>query len=125
MIPFTPYQTALLAWGVAAHCLADWLLQNHWMNAEKTDLRKLGGWVHAGIHGAVSALVFPWPAALALAAAHLIIDTRTPLVWWGRIVQQSDPEQAGAAYIPFTMGRDQAAHIVCIAVAAWACGVIR
>jgi hypothetical protein len=118
----TTAQTSFLAWGVVAHCAADWFLQNHWMNVEKTDLRKLGGWVHAGIHGVAAALVFPWQAAVALALAHLLIDTRTPLVWWGRVVQQSTPEQAGAAYIPFAMGRDQAAHVLCIAVAAWWCG---
>lgn len=119
---FTAHQTILLAWGLVAHCAADWFLQNHWMNAEKTDLRKLGGYVHAASHGLCAALVFPWPAAVALAVAHLVIDTRTPLAWWGKAVHQSTPEQAGPAYIPFAMGRDQAAHVLCIALAAWLCG---
>jgi hypothetical protein len=33
--------TELLAWGVAAHIVADWLLQNHWMASHKADR---GGW---------------------------------------------------------------------------------
>lgn len=119
---FTVQQTILLAWGLVAHCAADWLLQNHWEATEKTDLRKLGGYLHAATHGLCALFVFPWPAALALAAAHLVIDTRKPLEWWGCLTKQSSPEQAGPAYIPFAMGRDQAAHIACIAVAAWLCG---
>jgi hypothetical protein len=117
-----PTQTSLLVWGVVAHLVADWLLQNAWMNAEKVDLRKLGGWIHAWLHVVAAVTVFPFWPALALGVAHLLIDTRVPLVWWGRVIQQSSPEQAGVAYIPFAMGRDQAAHVLCIAIAAWLCG---
>lgn len=122
MIPFNLGQTTLLVWGIAAHCLADWFLQNHWQATTKTDLRKLGGWVHAALHGLCAAMVFPWPYAAVLAVLHLLIDTRKPLEWWGRLVGQSAPEQAGPAYIPFAMGRDQAAHLICIALAAWLAG---
>lgn len=122
MIPFTVQQTVLFAWGCVAHCAADWFLQNHWQATNKTNLRHPAGYVHAGLHGLFAAAVFPWPVALALAVAHLLIDTRKPLEWWGRVVRQSTPEQAGPAYIPFAMGRDQAAHVLCIALAAWICG---
>lgn len=117
-----PHQVSLFVGGLIAHCAADWFFQNHWQAQHKTDLRHPAGYVHAGIHGLAALLVFPWPAALALAVAHLLIDTRTPLVWWGRLFRQSTPEEAGAAYVPFAMGRDQAAHLLCIAAAAWLCG---
>lgn len=119
---FSVAQTCLLAWGIVAHCVADWFLQNHWQSTTKTDLRQIGGWVHAGIHGIAAAVVFPWPYAVGLSVAHLIIDTRKPLIWWGTLMRQSTPDQAGPAYIPFAMGRDQAAHVICIAVAAWMAG---
>ncbi len=118
----TTAQTILLGWGLVAHCAADWFLQNHWQNAEKSNPRLVGGYVHAALHALCAALVFPWPVALALGLAHWFIDLRWPLVKWGELVRQSTPEQAGAAYIPFAMGRDQAAHILCTALAAWWCG---
>lgn len=121
-MPFTAAQTTLFVWGSVAHYAADWFLQNHWMATTKADLRKSGGYVHAGLHGLCALLVFPWPYALALTVAHLLIDTRKPLEWWGRLVGQSTPEQAGPAYIPFAFGRDQAAHFLCIALAAYLSG---
>ena len=95
------------------------------MATTKTDLRKLGGWLHAVTHLGAALLVFPVGWAIALAVAHLLIDTRLPLVWWGKLFRQSTPEQAGAAYVPFAMGRDQAAHLLTIAIAAWWAGYPR
>lgn len=116
-------QTSLLAWGMVAHCVADWFFQGHWQASTKADLRNPGGWVHATLHGLCAAVVFPWPYALALAVAHLLIDTRKPLEWWGRLVGQSSKEQLPEViYWPFAFGRDQAAHFLCIAVAAWFAG---
>lgn len=39
------------------HFIADYLLQFDWMVAEKGDLRKLGGYAHAGTHVIGSAIV--------------------------------------------------------------------
>jgi hypothetical protein len=122
MLIFNSHQTSLLLWGIVAHLLSDWFLQNHWQSSGKTDLRNAAAWIHSGIHAAVSFLVFPGLAAVLLGLAHVVIDTRKPLVLWGKLVRQSTPEQAGPAYIPFAMGRDQAAHVLCIAFAAAACG---
>lgn len=117
-----PAQTALLAWGLVAHCFADWFLQTHWQAQNKTNLKHPAAYIHAWLHWACAMFVFPWPAALLLAVAHLLIDTRLPLVWWGKLVRQSTPEEIGPVYVPFAMGRDQAAHVLCIALAAWWCG---
>lgn len=122
MLTFTPEQTTLLVWGWSVHIVADWFLQNHWMATHKTSLKHPAAYVHSGIHGVLSLLVFPWPVALALFVAHLLIDLRTPLLWWGRVVGQSTPEQMGSAYVPFAFLRDQAAHWVCLAVAAYWAG---
>src|SRR4051812_35989397 len=106
--------TSLLVWGLVAHLVCDWPLQNDWMATHKASRRmrrrrvrviegltptdaaitpggrfalgarvdrerigvvaQRGPWwdrhpaayVHAAIHGAGMALVFPWPAAIAL-----------------------------------------------------------
>lgn len=67
-------------------------------------VRKLRWWnrhpaayLHAGIHGILLAPVLGWPAA-AVAVTHLLIDTRTPVVWWGRLMRQTPP--TGNQYIP-------------------------
>lgn len=121
-VTFTEIQTALLVWGLTIHMLADWFFQNHWMAQNKTSLRHPAAYVHAGIHGLLALLVFPWQWCVSLFFCHLLIDLRTPLTNWGKWVGQSTPEQAGAAYIPFAFGRDQAAHWLCIAWAAYWCG---
>jgi hypothetical protein len=80
-----------MVWGLVAHLVADWPLQNDWMARHKADLRHPAGYVHAGIHGALLAPVFGRVAA-PLALAHLIIDTRKPVQWWSRTVRQTQPE---------------------------------
>lgn len=110
MIAAAPY----LIWGVVLHLIADWPLQNEWMAKYKAVRRarttydsyygtengwKRGPWwdrhpaayVHAGIHGAIQLLIFPWWAALFIAATHLLIDTRVPVVWWSQKIGQTQP----------------------------------
>lgn len=145
--------TALLVWGVVLHLIADWPLQNDWMANNKAGRRKgprvrlRSGWfgsywfdrnpaafVHAGIHGALLAIIFGW-VAIPLALAHLIIDTRAPVVWWSNLIGQTQPQgNLVRAYFPraddsgtaplYDVGlevrfwTDQVFHIACIAVAA-------
>jgi hypothetical protein len=109
--------TNLLLWGLVAHLFDDWFLQNDWMAKYKTSLRHPAAWVHSGIHLIALLFVFPPVVALALAVSHLLIDTRVPLAWWRRFYRQtSDP--ANPVFVPFAMWQDQAAHILCLAVAA-------
>lgn len=97
----------LLLWGLVAHGVADWLLQNDWMAAHKSGRRVLDGersrayasgwwdrhpaaYAHAAVHGAALGLVFGWPAWV-LAGAHLVIDTRVPVAWLAGLVGQTPP----------------------------------
>ena len=122
----------ILVWGIVLHLFADWPLQTDWMAANKSNLRHPAGYVHAGIHGLLLSLIFGW-AAIALAVLHLLIDTRKPLIWWGKAIGQTQPAnriifqrwQYETEEIPvYDMGMevriwvDQVFHITCIAVAA-------
>lgn len=114
MNPWDLSASDLLLWGVVAHLVADWLLQSNWMAANKAKRndrywlttpehegraarpsrwwdRHPAAYVHAGIHGIALALVFGW-VAVPLAVAHLLIDTRTPVAWWARLVRQTAPK---------------------------------
>jgi hypothetical protein len=147
-----------MVWGLVAHLVADSPLQNDWMannKAKRDDAWEghwPGGWyyrhpaayVHAGIHGVALALVFGW-VALPLAVVHLVIDTRAPVVWWSRLIGQTQPGDAAPTFdirkprrggdpgrylgeiVPkgcYDVGTevrfwtDQVFHIACIAVAA-------
>lgn len=139
MNPWDLDATALLVWGVVAHLIADWPLQNDWMAKHKANLRHPAGYVHAGIHGVLLALVFGWVAA-PLALAHLLIDTRKPVVWFSQLMRQTQPQGAmvrsvelcpdgralptPAAIPAFDVGlmvrfwTDQVWHVACIALAA-------
>ncbi len=165
MNPWDLDATGLLAWGIVAHLIADWPLQNDWMAKHKAERRNRAlspgwlGWlpggarwwdrhpaayVHAGIHGLLLALVFGW-FALPVAVAHLLIDTRKPVVWFSRLMRQTQPRREYAltlhdeAYVEdaarflaamrrtaalYDVGTevrfwtDQAWHIACIALAA-------
>lgn len=81
----------LMIWGLVLHLIVDWPLQNDWMAANKTNLRHPAGYVHAGIHGCFLAVIFGW-VAIPIAISHLLIDTRKPVVWWSRLVGQSQPK---------------------------------
>jgi hypothetical protein len=50
---------SLWMWGLFSikHLVADYLLQNQWMVQNKGTYYHPAGWAHAGIHGALSALV--------------------------------------------------------------------
>jgi hypothetical protein len=78
--------------------------------------------------------IFGW-AAIPLAIVHLLIDTRKPVVWWSRLVRQTQPENRYFfqrsdtsrelhEILVYDIGlevrfwTDQVFHIACVAVAA-------
>jgi hypothetical protein len=120
MNPFNLDATGLMIWGLVAHLVADWLLQNDWMAMNKAARRQrynpttmtgerdtpyAGAWwdrhpaayVHAGIHGVLLAFVFGW-VAVPLALAHLVVDTRVPVAWWSRLIRQTEPRPQMVKY---------------------------
>lgn len=124
----------ILVWGIVLHLVADWPFQSDWMANNKQNLRHPAGYFHAAIHGLFLSIIFGW-AAIALAILHLLIDTRKPLIWWGRLMHQIQPANRvifqrwsvgdEVEEIPvYDMGMevriwvDQVFHIICIAVAA-------
>lgn len=108
--------TDLFVWGLVAHLLADFFLQNEWQALNKTSLKHPAAWVHAGIHLGALLFVFPPLAALALAVSHLLIDTRVPLRWWRALIAQSTD---GRGFDAFAIWQDQAAHLLALALVAW------
>jgi hypothetical protein len=107
--PFELDPTGLMVWGLVAHLVADWPLQNDWMANNKAKrgkpgalsdplalerqpwwLRHPAAYVHAAIHGVLLALVFGWVAG-PLALAHLVIDCRWPVAKWSRFMRQTQP----------------------------------
>lgn len=151
MNPWELSATELLVWGLLAHLVADWLLQSDWMAANKAERAGdgSGGWwdrhpaayAHAGVHALAFAPLLGW-VSLPLAVVHLVIDTRTPVAWWARLIRQTPPNpepisvlaridlqrpieaENVARYMPsdidllVRMAVDQAWHVVTIAVAA-------
>jgi hypothetical protein len=107
--------TELLVWGALVHLVVDWLFQNEWIAYNKVNLAHPAGYVHAAIHGLALLLVFPAAAALALAVAHLLIDTRRPLQWWAKVISQP---QEGDVALTLHIFRDQALHLATIGAAA-------
>jgi hypothetical protein len=107
--------TELLVWGTVVHLAVDWLLQNRWMAEHKSSLRHPAAYVHSGVHAAALLLIFPPAAALALGVAHIVIDTRRPLQWWGRVMSQP---REGPMAVSVHVWRDQALHLLTIALAA-------
>lgn len=95
--------------GLIAHLIADWLLQNDWMAANKTSLRHPAAWVHAGIYGAVMGLAIGWLGGVVLGVLHLLIDTRVPLNWWQRVYRQG---QNSITAVHVAIWTDQAMHII-------------
>jgi hypothetical protein len=99
MNPLDLDATQLLAWGLVAHVVADWLFQSDWMARHKAERRSPrprwwdrhpAAYAHAGIHAAALAPVFGWPA-LILAAVHLVVDLRWPVARLARLVRQTAP----------------------------------
>jgi len=136
--PFHLSASDLLVWGIVAHLVADWPLQNDWMARHKAKLGHPAGLVHAGIHAVGLILLYGWWPGLALGASHYLIDLRKPVQWWSRLVGQTQPE--GLSVIPlqdescahawgerrplYDVGlevrfwTDQVFHIACLAAAA-------
>jgi hypothetical protein len=158
--PFDLSASDLLIWGIVLHLIADWPLQNDWMANHKMHRRVRGvrhgdglmtppqvyqpkerwwdrhpaAYVHAGIHGVLLAIIFGW-VAIPLAVIHLVIDTRTPVVKWSKLIRQTQPQgNIVRAYMVnkgdkgtvslYDVGTevrfwtDQVFHIACVAIAA-------
>jgi hypothetical protein len=107
--------TTLFLWGVLAHWIADWPLQNSWIAINKVHLRHPASWVHGVIHFAMLSFVFPYAWATGLAILHMLIDTRVPLVWWRRTFRFTMEEPMNT-HVAIWM--DQIAHVMCIGFAA-------
>ena len=114
----TDLATTYLVWGIVAHLVADWLLQNDWMAVNKVHpFKSAAAWVHATIHVLCLAVVFPIDVAFILGWVHLWVDTRTPLVWLRKALGQAKDGNPFRDHV--LIWHDQAVHLVCIAVAAW------
>lgn len=129
----------LIVVGILLHLVADWFFQNEWMAINKVKrmsqanlptgehttplelwlrsqwwMRHPAAYVHACIHTLIQVPIFgPW--ALIIGILHLIIDTRTPLGWWGRVFKQTSE---GAIAMHIAIWRDQVAHFIVIALVA-------
>lgn len=110
-------------WGLVSHIVADWFLQNDWMAQHKTSLKHSAAWIHSGIHG----LCFAWMGwwAFAIFATHILIDIRTPLIWWRKFYRMKlhDPNQDAASVwnqvaMHVAFWQDQMAHVLVIAIIA-------
>lgn len=137
MIDFTEGMTVLLIWGIGAHLVGDWLLQNEWVALHKM-LRRTptssifdrhpSCYFHGAIHGALQLLVFPPAVALAIGVLHMLIDTREPVIGWAKLIHQTTPDETPcpANYLSIgqavTIAADQVWHIVVIAGAAFLVG---
>lgn len=109
--------TDLLAWGIVAHVVADWLFQNDWIAVNKPKLwSSPAGWIHGLHHFFTLSFVFHWLTALALAGVHIWIDTRTPLVFVRQRLGQGKEGNPVATHV--AIWHDQVVHVVCIAIAA-------
>ena len=104
----TPFENALVA-----HLVADWLLQNDWMARNKTSLRHPASWVHGAIQGVLLGLALGWLAGLILGVLHMLVDTRVPQRWWGRIYRQTTTGPLGDHVL---IWGDQVIHISMIAL---------
>lgn len=132
--------TELLTWGIVAHLVCDWLLQNEWMAVNKMKRGKPGplsdplaletvpwwhrhpaAYVHAGIHGIGLAFVFGWVAIL-LALSHLLIDCRWIVAAWSKLIRQTQPDPTEFPLMDIgadvRIWADQVWHIGAIAIAA-------
>jgi hypothetical protein len=113
---------ARLAYGWRHAC---WPLQNDWMANNKADLKNSAAYVHSGIHLIALSFVFGW-VAVPLAFSHLLIDTRTPVVWWSMLIKQTQPTGSRTPFVDIGIEvrfwTDQVFHIMCVAVAALVIG---
>lgn len=108
--------TELLVWGIVAHLVGDWLLQNEWMAVNKIKIRSVAGPVHALIHFLLLLLVWGLPvAALTVAFLHWLIDLRFVLAWWRKTFRQTTEGDMG---VHVAIWGDQVLHILVLAVVA-------
>jgi hypothetical protein len=105
--------TDLLVWGIIGHLVADWLFQTEWMSVHKNNLAQPAAWVHGGVHVLVMLLMFPPYLAILIGLTHVLIDSRTPVLWWMKTVKQiSDPGK----FEILVIGMDQVFHVVVLAL---------
>ena len=104
----TPFEKALVA-----HLVADWLLQNDWMARNKSNLAHPAAWVHSGIHGVLLGVILGWLGGLTLGVLHMLVDTRFPQRWWGRLYRQT---AEGPLHDHVMIWGDQVIHIALIAL---------
>lgn len=114
----------------------DTLLPSRWWD------RHNAAYTHAGLHALFLLIVFPLWAALLICVLHLIIDTRSPLDWWGKFTRQTVDREGYVNIFPsddFYRGReehrerylgigthvgiwrDQTAHIIVLALVSLLC----
>ena len=105
----TPFERGLIA-----NLIADWILQNDWMAKSKTNLRHPAAWMHGATHALLLSLALGWQGGLVLALFHVLVDTRGPANWWGRVFRQTTEGTIG---LVVKMAVDQVLHIS--AIAAW------
>lgn len=109
--------TELLVWGIVAHLVADWLLQNEWIAENRADFGHPASMVHMYAHFFVTSFVFPIYVAAPIAVLHGAIDTRKPLQWWAKFYKQTtDPANPVSLHV--AIWTDQVAHIAVLAIAA-------
>lgn len=105
------------------HFVADYLLQPGWILAGKGDFRKPGGYAHAGIHVAFSALVLalagtPLAPLLAIIAAEFVIHY---LLDYAKIHYSHSVRMDSQAPKYWALfGLDQTAHQLTYAAMIWA-----
>ncbi|MEX1247112.1 MAG: hypothetical protein WEA61_01400 [Anaerolineales bacterium] len=102
--------------GLIVHLVVDWFLQADWVSANKSSLRHPAAWVHSGLYVLGNLLVFSPLIAVLLGLSHMLLDTRVPLRWWRRLLQQDPQGEDGRL---FRMLQDQAAHTLIIGLAAF------
>ena len=111
MNPWGLNATGLLVWGVVAHLLSDWVLQNDYLARNKGARRRRfevkrhvehpSRWwdrhpalyVHVAITAAIAAVVLGW-LSIPVALVHGWIDTRWPVNAWQRLIRQTRPARA-------------------------------
>lgn len=107
--------STLFIFGLIAHLVADWFLQNEWMALNKVNPKHPAGYVHAGIHTLAMLFVFPWPVALTIGVVHWFIDLRFALAAWRRLIRQTTE---GPMAVHVALWQDQVAHIAVVFIAA-------
>lgn len=86
-----------MVWGLVAHLIADWPLQNDWMARGKRSpwtwsvAGLMPPFVHGLIHTVAAGIVFGYWVGVAIGLTHIAIDTGKPVAWWSRLMRQTQP----------------------------------